>query len=233
MHTVSYPGYGPVVVTVPHDGDVRPTCRQRSEVARWTRDLRDEYTMQIGFRLADEIADRGQHPTLIAFLAHRAFVDVNRAPADEPFADVRLNPSYEHFHATVDAAVTQALRTHGRCLVIDLHGFRWSPGPETYDVVLGTDSHRTAPMGTDRALHDALAARDWRTVFSPDEARNVDRRYRGGWNVRRIPERFPEERVDAIQVEIHEDIRHDRRPNARNRFAVDLAHGIHQALYPP
>ncbi|MBI1907823.1 N-formylglutamate amidohydrolase [Candidatus Uhrbacteria bacterium] len=167
----------------------------------------------------------GLSPAVITQCLHRRFLDVNRPEGHDPYQDARLAKHYRIFHDAVDDAVRTAYQRHGRALLIDLHGFATSPGPERYDLVLGSDSGATCPLASDRVLQAMLDARGWNVAFSPDPARGVSARYRGGWTVRRTARDFRLEQVEACQIEIARHLRtgEDFLTADAERLVVDLA----------
>lgn len=200
-------GNGPVVITVPHDGDFTEDYLPRKQVATWTADWRDFGTTPIGYALAALLHDAGLAPSMVVQRLDRKYLDVNRPHGEDPYQDARLAKQFERFHVQVDDAVRQAYVRHGRCFVLDLHGFVEMPGPDVYDLVLGSDSGRTCPLGSDLVMRDMLEACGYHAVFSPDAQRNIGRRYRGGWTVRRVARDFAAERVEACQLEIAAHLR--------------------------
>lgn len=218
-------GNCPLIITVPHDGHARfSDIPARREVARWERetgfDGRDYGTLQIARECNYALALHDRTATLLIETLHRAHVDVNRDPACDPYIQMFEN-EYHAFHAALQMHVAQTIERYGRCLLVDLHGYEFSPGPERYDMVVGSDSHGTCPYGSDRRIVAYL--KQYRVVFSPDRARNVDSRYRGGWIVRSVAQQWSSQCVDAVQIEINA---HLRRPTPREEVAYDLAQAL-------
>jgi len=220
MHTQTSHGDSPIVLSVPHDGQiVFPEAPIREEAKRWIArnwgEMRDEETLILARHLEHQLEIRGLHATSVSFGLHRSHVDVNREPSDQPFAE-GFAEEYETFHRALDLAIELSLTEFGECLLIDVHGFATSPGPEKYDVVLGTDSHKTCRGGLDKRIATHLGnvqsealGRPYKVVFSPDETQNISARYRGGWDVRRVAEKYSQRKVEAIQMEFNRHIRQE------------------------
>jgi N-formylglutamate amidohydrolase len=188
---------------------------------------RDTGTRDIALATEKRLAESGIFPTILWFAVHRSHVDVNRSPEREPYHR-GFGESYGAFHAALDGAIERALERFGSCLLVDLHGYGRPPGPETYDVVLGSDEHATSPRQCDRAIAASLS-QAYRTVFSPDPARQVSRIYRGGWIVRRTSAAYKERGLDAVQIEFNE---HLRRADEIPTVATHLARALATALIP-
>jgi len=207
----------PIVISVPHDGTERiPGALIRTEVRRWIEgggpDPRDEATFAVAEAVRRNLHDLGSSAHVLMTRLHRCHVDVNRSPDQEPFVD-GCGAYYLEYHEALARMVASAMQEYDRCLLIDLHGFLRPPGAGEYDIVLGTDEHATAPHGSDR-IFAKVCAEEYHTVFSPDPERGVTARYRGGWIVRSVAQRWKHRRVDAIQVELAAHLRlgtpHDR-----------------------
>lgn len=207
-----------LVITVPHDGDIRISeAPTRCETQRWAQeggpDPRDEGTMAFALCCRDALMALGFQPTLVWFTIHRSHVDVNRSPRYEPYATGFHEP-YEQFHQALDGEIASVVARFKRSLLLDVHGYITSPGPEEYDIVLGTNQHQTCPRGTDvtfaTALHaceNAALGRSYRVVFSPDHEKHVTSRYRGGWIVRRTSNRWGAFGLESIQIELSKEVR--------------------------
>ncbi len=229
VHVV--PGDSPIVMTVPHDGWIRfADLPAREQVRRWDSlggsDPRDERTLPIARGCRAVLRRFGVKPTIIWVSAHRAHVDVNRGPKQQPFMP-GFHGTYVAFHRELDAALRRATNRYGRAIHVDLHGFETPPGREGCDVVFGTRSGSTSPDGSDLTVTASLASAGYDTVFSPDTALGVTRRYRGGWTVVRIADDWHNEPVDSMQIELHARLRLAPRPSHISR---DIASALVGAL---
>lgn len=226
-------GTGPFIITVPHDGHLRMADTPvRTEVARWERlfgrDPRDVGTLAIAQECGRVfVRDFAVTPTVISVRLHRAYLDVNRAPGKQP-AVAGFQGVYEAFHFTLQQAIRENIARFGCCHLLDLHGYWHSPGPQRYDVVIGTDSHRTCSDGSDlhlaahlRSRMSSQHGRPYTVVFSPDPVGDISGRYRGGWIVRNAAAQFGLHGCNAIQLELNE---HMRVRAICPSLATDLAH---------
>jgi N-formylglutamate amidohydrolase len=224
-------GDGPVIITVPHDGGVRvPGAEIRRETERWALagyECRDAGTLAIAMKCTELVASRHRAPSLLTFSLHRSHADVNRPPEREPFVD-GFACAYDDFHLALDGEIRRILDRHGKCVLVDVHGYSGSADWEPYDVVLGSDGHRTSPDGFDARLAARLVD-DARVTFSPNPDAGLNGRFRGGWIVRRSSVKFRVERLEAVQIEFHARMRAD---DALDRSAKILAAGILHGLQP-
>lgn len=217
-------GNSKFVFTVAHDG-VRKirSAQTRSETLRWEEeggeDPRDAGTLELAFRCRELMSRHGgMIPTILWVDLHRSHVDMNRAPSAEPFAN-GFGGLYRSFHDVLDEAVIATCENFGSCVLADFHGFVHQPGSGTHDIVVGSDEHKTCPSGFDRSFVQSL--RDaYDVVFSPDEARQISSRYRGGWIVRRVATRFGKRGLESIQLEFS---RRMRSASSINKIAASLA----------
>lgn len=219
------PGNSSVLLTVPHDGGIKiPNAATRTETQQWElaggQDPRDIGTRDLARSCRVELGRFGIVPSLLQFDLHRSHVDVNRSPEREPYAD-GFRGDYESFHVRLNGEIGRILEQHTRCLLIDIHGYIGSPGPEEYDIVVGSDSHRTCPSGTDHTIAAQLAT--WRVVFSPDPKQRITTRYRGGWIVRKMAAEYGNHGLEAVQLEFN---LHMRREPIRTKIASELAEVI-------
>lgn len=215
-------GDSPLVLTVPHDGaDMMPGAILRQQTAKMDRDYRDEHTRDIAQQTCHHLRKAGVRPTCIVVPWHRSTLDVNRAPDKEPYADVRCAEAYKQFFATVHHTIARALRAHQRCFLFDIHGFHQSPGPEDYDLVLGTDSHRTCNKSIGLVVRQHFTVAGYRTVFSPEHSAGVSGQYRGGWIVRQSAQVWHTQQCNALQLEINASVRMSE--ERRTAFSYQLA----------
>ena len=219
-------GSGPLILTVPHDGGLRlPGYAERDETTRWDGESRDVDVLPLARVLQDQLHARGIGSVLFWCTAHRSLVDVNREPDNQPYADPRMLSVYNDFFVQLGLAVNQSLYQNHKAIVLDLHGFIRSPGPERYDVVIGSDSHRTTPRKLDLLLQKHIHKEGLMCIQSPDLAKGVSARYRGGWIVRMSAPRWLG-LVEACQIELAPHVRAD----PPNEYGQRVIAGIVGAL---
>ncbi len=201
-------GKSPFVLTVPHDGErVLPGVAWRRQFIRWRE--KDYAPRDIGARVclegcAQRLEELGKVTSVLIFELDRGQLDLNRDPEQEPFVagEKCLAEAYEAFYRTLFAEIQRVLDEYGVCLLIDFHSFEELPGVDL-DIAFGTDQGRTCPEGWCAQIQSAFGS--FRVGHSPDPARGISHRARGGAIVRRAGQRFASERAEsrfgAIQIE--------------------------------
>ena len=156
-----------------------------------------------------------------------------RRPLTAGEREALLALHYRPHHARLERAVTDAVRAHGRCLIVDAHSFplwplpyekliwpetdpRWRHRPA---LCLGSDSFHT-PLWLQAAAYDAFASRFEPVVF--------DRPFTGTI----VPLRYyrRDARVASIMVEVRRDQYMDEETGERLAEFVALAAKIRAAL---
>lgn len=224
LHTLV--GNAPILLTVPHDGDVKVA----DAPVRKSLIGRDAGTLALALRLHDRFHDLGLRPTLLWQTLHRTHSDPNRSAKRDGYAK-GFQEVHEEFHNIVDAHAERLLALHGKVLHLDIHS---CTAPEPWDLFLGTNRHATCPRGTDQILLSTLSAhhsislsRPYRTIFSPDYERGMDARFSGGWITRRSARAWGERGLDAIQIECNA---HMCESPVTNELALHLAETLASLL---
>jgi len=156
-----------------------------------------------------------------------------RRPLGSDEREALLARHYRPHHARLERAVTEALRAHGRCLIVDAHSFpsrpllyerriwsesdpRWRHRPA---VCLGSDASHT-PLWLQAAAYDAFAARFGSVVF--------DRPFAGTL----VPLRYyrRDARVASIMVEVRRDQYLDEASGEKSPAFDDVAAAIRAAV---
>ncbi|MBI4435652.1 N-formylglutamate amidohydrolase [Candidatus Uhrbacteria bacterium] len=191
------PGRSALVLSVPHDGaTILPGAARRTKTK-----LRDLGTLPLALSLHQELASLGIDATLVWLDLHRSHVDPNEENPAKACAP-GLEHEFDVYHETLDRAMETALTRFGRCLLLDIHRCSLPGGP---DIILGSDQHRTSPRLLDTVLAQNLR-QNCSVAFSPDPTRGIDRRYRGGWIVRRAAKRFGTRGLDTVQLELNDPL---------------------------
>lgn len=197
--TVASRGFPPwVVLHVPHDSTVVPD-EVRSQFVLDDEALRREVVRMTDHLTHALFAGEPGDAAVVRAPVSRLVVDVERFAddADEPMAargmgvvyvlgsdstplrrplsaderEALLCDWYRPHHARLEAAVTRALATHGRCLVIDCHSFpsvalpyeRVEPDAVRPQICIGTDTFHTDARLAD-AFVEAFAEAGWRVA---------------------------------------------------------------------
>ncbi len=130
-------------------------------------------------------------------------------PGLEPDAaeiDRRRRLWFEPYHAALAAAITRTKLRHGFCLLWDCHSIR-SRIPRLFEGRLPTLN-----LGTfdGRACSPALRAAAERVLAASSESFVIDGRFKGGWITRHWGR--PQERVEAVQMELAQEAYMDETP---------------------
>lgn len=216
-HPTDYVGYEagelPVVLVVPHDGDLwRASVPPRSVNPR-----RDEHTDAVASELAAALELRlGQRPHIVRARIDRRQLDVNR-PASDAYEHDDARAVYEAFHARL-ARVTQTCGNPG-CLVLNLHGNWEFPA----DLYLGTERGRTVRTREGASVEDRLRTAVATAAFDVADSDSTPATLRGDF-ITNQQGRPNVTGVEAVMVEIHERVRNDA--SARARLVDALADGL-------
>jgi hypothetical protein len=114
-----------------------------------------------------------------------------------------------------------------RYLHIDLHAYVNSPGPEDYDMVIGSKQHKTCPRGSDKKIAEMLG-REYRAVFSPDPLQRIDSRFSGGWISCRTGKTYGFRGLDSFQLELNATTCLDS--SHRMKTSIRLAHTLAECM---
>jgi hypothetical protein len=111
----------PLVISVPHGGDVAPyeipdrTCGDET--------VTDLYTIQLAEDIKDEINRlTGCYPHIIICHLERTKLDANRDLAEAACGNEYAETAWHEFHDFIDKAKTTVVNMTGKGLYIDLHG---------------------------------------------------------------------------------------------------------------
>lgn len=111
----------PLVISVPHGGNVKPTnipdrtCDDATTV-------RDSYTIEIAKAIEKEMMIKyGKKPFIIISHLARTKLDQNRALEESSCGNTDMNATWRKFHNYIDTALNVAVKKYGEVLYIDLH----------------------------------------------------------------------------------------------------------------
>lgn len=219
MFTQVNTGRSHVIMTIPHDGAI--SFAGASTRKSWKS--RDFGTLELARSCNDELRRLGLHPTMIAFTLHRSHADPNRSPTRHPHAP-GFKHAYNDFHLAVQEAIRRAMDSHGRCLLVDIHGCR---ADRNIDFIIGTRRHQTSPFGTDlklvknvNAIQKNTLGRSYRAVFSPSNDWDRGMVFSGGWIVQSTARHWAGHNFEAIQLELNSHLLFN---GAMRNTAQDLA----------
>lgn len=221
MYTKIISGQAPVILSVPHDGEVMlEDTPKTKEWLRWMQqgyDGRDYGTTICAHACRAMMKEVERTPILICFQVSRSQIDVNRDLECEPYVTTGrysefCRAEYAGFHHALHTQVARSLDEYGCCLLVDMHSFEGFWMGEA-DVVFGTKESRLCPLdwsevvfqGLSRQYHPTLG-RTYRVTYSPDRAGGVGGGLSGGYVTRQTIETFHSSREEwglgAIQIEV-------------------------------
>lgn len=112
----------PLVISVPHGGNVRPdgipdrTCPDITTV-------RDLNTIELALAISDEFKETyGKRPYVIINHLSRVKIDQNREIENATCGNPLMMQAWHDYHNYTDSAVSTAVARHGYAIFIDLHG---------------------------------------------------------------------------------------------------------------
>lgn len=141
---VYLPGQLPIVLSVPHNGDIKPsdidprqhgcvdatgaciwspTCTPRSELKCAAETLADSYTQEMALKMSDQFFKvTGKRPHVIINQLHRSYLDANR-PEDEASGGIPdMVAAYRQFMSKAAEVRDAVSRSCGPSLWVDVHG---------------------------------------------------------------------------------------------------------------
>ena len=164
-----YEGNSPLVISVPHGGDLRPKeLPQRTadpEIRSFCVDP-DHNTID----LAEQLVQLLPQSSFVIALLERTYCDFNRSSADAYPVDSDTRFAYEEYHGLIRQALDAAVNAFGFAILVDLHGQSHRPVTEI-GYCVGKDTLLTDFMQPDRQVLNALTT----TSLEPLRHRNKQR----------------------------------------------------------
>jgi len=116
------PGTLPIILTVPHGGDLKP---ESILARRYGVTAKDANTAELSLMIQEEMeALYGGKPHAVICRLHRSKVDCNRDLAEAAQGDPVAIATWQRFHGAAEAMETQITRQYGAGLTLDIHGHR-------------------------------------------------------------------------------------------------------------
>lgn len=116
------PGNLPVIVSVPHGGDLLPADIPDRDCNNFVC-ARDQFTQELARSvLAAFEEETGCYPHMVINLLHRSKFDANRQINEAADGNSTVELSWMNYHSFIDSAKSQVIEDHGRGLFLDLHG---------------------------------------------------------------------------------------------------------------
>lgn len=116
------PGTLPLLLTIPHGGDLKPASFLSR---RYGVTAKDSNTVELGQMLREELQTLyGGTPHLVICRLHRSKLDCNRELKEAAQGDEQAVAAWKQFHHSAEEIEKTITRTHGQGLTLDLHGHR-------------------------------------------------------------------------------------------------------------
>jgi N-formylglutamate amidohydrolase len=229
----------PVLLTCAHDGEEQPpgVPDERTGVTPGCppfRTRRDARTREITTGIAQQLLElTGEAPSVAIAEFSRRFIDANRS-AECAFEDPDAQQFYDEYHNTIRQFIGEIRAENGGLgLLFDIHGTAGIP-EDPADLYLGTDDGKTIDrlrradprvLWRRRCLRGFLEAAGY--VVSPRQPDIPETpAVSGGFTVRTYGS-FHADGLDAIQIEIDEDLRNGQHPK---KSLQDLIEDLAQAI---
>lgn len=247
-HVEYVAGNLPLVIAVPHDGNLKPDfIPDRKSGSTY----RDNGTLEIAYEMNREIIRRtGKHPHLIILHLARKKLDANRdeleAAQDDPVA---LN-SWNEYHGFIETAFAQVEKDFDRGFFIDLHGQRH---PEerieigyclNYQLLLlsddelndeaiidlssiknllkFTDVKHSELLRGDKSLGAIFEKYGVKSTPSPNDLNLQERNYfSGGYTTLRHAVMY-DGNISGVQLELNPDLRSQKAAKSTGKMLVDV-----------
>lgn len=120
---VSYhAGNLPLIISVPHGGALKPSDISDRSCPNCVV-INDTNTKELGISLKNAIEEiTGCQLHMIVSELHRSKLDANREISEAALGDQKSELAWNNYHAFIDSAKARILKDWGRGLLIDLHG---------------------------------------------------------------------------------------------------------------
>lgn len=108
----------PIILEAPHGGMKEiPIPRPDPPIGGY-----DKYTLELAQLIRERMIQRtGKSPEMVAMLANRAFIDVNREAGADAYRHAFTKQLYEAHYAAIDSAVSRVKKRHGKGLMVLIH----------------------------------------------------------------------------------------------------------------
>lgn len=198
----------PIIISAPHGGRIPiPDVPERkgNGITKFVV-VRDTNTDDLAMKLSKALEkELGAKPHLIVAHFERKYCDVNR-PAESAFEHEKAKAIYDRYHQALKDACKQVQDTHGRGLLLDMHG----QAADTEAIFRGTNNGQSVKLLVDRFGQRALtgeksilgqmAAKKYKVLPANDSTDKEDPRFNGGYIVQTYGS-SKGHAIDAIQLE--------------------------------
>lgn len=237
----------PLVISVPHDGDLTPEFipdRKKGAAGR------DFGTLEIAFEMIKGIKEKtGKYPHVIIMHLARKKLDANREENEAAQDNQIALETWGEYHGYIESALIQAEREYGMGFFIDLHGQRHPEGRIEIGYCLDNDLIMLADEDLDseeimerssikkmsgqlNIKHSELIRGEksfggildsYRVKSTPspsDPFPGAKNYFSGGYTTMRHAV-MNEENVSGLQIELNEELREKRNVKATAEMLVD------------
>lgn len=112
----------PIVISVPHDGNLKPELIPDRKSGATGRDYG---TMEIALRIRDRIVEQtGKTPHLVIMHLSRKKLDANRDADEAAQGNSVALEAWEEYHGFIETAIIESEKEYGAVLYVDLHGHK-------------------------------------------------------------------------------------------------------------
>jgi len=226
-------GNVPIILSCPHGGFKNPTHIPDRNITTFP----DRNTLFLARRITYLLKTKNIKIYSILNKIHRNKIDLNRPPGSGVAFNQKSNEAREihyFFHDKIKTLAEECVSEHNRCLVIDFHGFT-KPREDYCDIIFGNIFSNTLDIKNDTQFNDyrdywglsqlvSSLSRD----FSLDDGLGVNDdnlAYSGGYITHQF---YRKPRINAIQLELANNIRHDL--TLANRFVEDFVSAINKII---
>lgn len=116
------PGTLPIILTVPHGGEIKPPSMLSRRYGVTTQDAN---TVELSLMIQEEMqALYGGQPHAVICRLHRSKVDCNRDLAEAAQGDPLATAAWKRFHEAAKTMEKQVTEKFGHGLTLDIHGHR-------------------------------------------------------------------------------------------------------------
>ncbi len=240
MKTINYLRYFdveigniPIILSCPHGGYKNPKSIQNIENGA---KFSDRNTLFIARRIKYILKEKDFRPYIIFCKIHRSKLDLNRPPGSSIAfnqASAEARELHYYFQRTIKEQSKQSIKEHGKCLIIDFHGFT-KPHKKYPNIIFGNIFSNTLSIskqnknGLDYYWGLEELRHEFSTHFTLDDGLGVNDlnlAYSGGYITHLF---YRKNRINALQLEVSETIRNNL--NQANIFVIDFVTALLNCL---
>ena len=226
-------GNVPVILSCPHGGFKKPVqIPEQNGII-----IPDRNTLFLARRIIYLLKTKNIKINYIFSKIHRSKIDLNRPPGSLNSFNQESSEAREihyFFHEKIKTLAKECVSLYNRCFFIDFHGFT-KPREDYCDIIFGNIFSNTLNVKNDTNYNDyrdywglSQSITSLSKNFTLDDGLGVNDynlAYSGGYITHQF---YRKERINAIQIELANNIRHDLR--LANIFVEDFTEAIIKSL---